>query len=72
MSLSLRTYSVDVPYSDLNFFNDFIGKMGWVAYEKNDYPCQMTEIEMRYEVMQSLKDAACGLGITINEARTRH
>jgi len=72
MSLALKTYSVNVPYSDLAFFNEFVGKMGWTANEKIQEPCQMTEIEMRYEVMQSIKDAEKGLGITLAEARKRH
>ena len=70
--MNLRTYSVDVPYSDLNFFNEFIGKMGWIANERINNPCQMTVNEMRYEVMQSLQDAEKGLGVTIKEARSRH
>jgi hypothetical protein len=72
MSLSLRTYSVNVPYSDLAFFNEFIGKMGWIANETIEEPCRMTEMEMRYEVMQSVEDAEKGLGITLSEARKRH
>ena len=72
MSLALRTYSVDVPYSDLAFFNEFVEKMGWIANEKINNPCQMTETEMRYEVMQSIKDAEGGFGITLAEARKRH
>ena len=72
MSIALRTYSVDVPYSDSAFFNEFVGKMGWTANEKIKEPCQMTEIEMRYEVMQSVRDAEKGLGITLADARKRH
>jgi len=72
MSVALKTYSVNVPYSDLAFFDEFVKKMGWVANEKIQEPCQMTEIEMRYEVMQSVKDAEKGLGITLSEARKRH
>jgi len=72
MNTALRTYSVNVPYSDSDFFNEFVRKMGWVANEKTKEPCQMTETEMRYEVMQSVKDAEKGLGITLAEARKRH
>ena len=72
MSLALKTYSIDVPYSDLAFFNEFIGKMGWIVNEKISNPCQMTETEMRYEVMRSIKDAERGLGITLTKARKRH
>ena len=72
MGLVLRTYSVDVPLSDSNFFNEFVGKMGWVAVEKIKEPCQITETEMRCEVMQSLEDAEEGLGVTLAEARKRH
>ena len=72
MSLASRTYLVDVPDSDLSFFNEFIGKMGWIANEKINNPCRMTEAEMRYEVIQSINDAERGLGITLAEARKRH
>ena len=34
-------------------------------------PCQMSVSEMRYEVMQSVKDAQKGFGITLSEARRR-
>ena len=71
MSLALRTYSVNVPASDLIFFNEFIGKMGWIANEAVKEPCRMTEMEMRREVMQSIEDADKGLGITLAEARKR-
>ena len=72
MSVASRTYSVDVPYSDSAFFNEFVRKMGWVINGKIKEPCQMTEMEMRSEVMQSVKDAEKGLGITLAEARKRH
>ena len=72
MSLALKTYSVDVPYSDLAFFKEFVGKMGWTANEKVKEPCQMTETEMRYEVIQSIEDAEKGLGVTLAEARKRY
>ena len=72
MSVALRTYLVDVPYSDLVFFNEFIGKMGWIANEKINNPCQMTKTEMRQEVMQSIQDAEKGLGTTLAEARKKH
>ena len=72
MGLALRTYSVNVPYSDSTFFNEFVGKMGWVANETTGEPCQMTEMELRSEIMQSIKDAENGLGITLAEARKRH
>ncbi|MCL2327168.1 MAG: hypothetical protein FWC39_01510 [Bacteroidetes bacterium] len=72
MSLALRTYSVNVPYSDQNFFDEFVGKMGWTINENIEEPCQMTEMEMRHEVMQSIDDAEQGLGITLSEARKRH
>ena len=72
MSFASRTYSVNVPYSDLVFFNTFIGKMGWLANESYYEPCKMTEVEMRLEVMQSVKDAEKGLGITLADARKRH
>jgi hypothetical protein len=72
MSLSLKTYSVNVPASDLVFFNEFVGKMGWIVNEAINEPCQMTEQEMRYEVMLSVEDADKGLGITLAEARKRH
>ena len=63
---------MDVPYSDLTFFNELIRKMGWVSNEKINALCQMTETEMRYEVMLSIKDAEKGLGITLKDARKRH
>ncbi|MDR0232130.1 MAG: hypothetical protein LBI82_08435 [Dysgonamonadaceae bacterium] len=72
MSLALRTYSVDVPYSDLAFFNKLIGKMGWIANEKIKEPCRMTETELRCELKQSIEDAEKGLGVTLVEARKRH
>ena len=71
MSVALRTYSVNVPTTDLFFFNQLIGKMGWVANEAIAEPCRMTEAELRREVMQSIEDAEKGLGVTLAEARKR-
>ena len=71
MSVALRTYSVNVPATDLIFFNQLIGKMGWIANEAIAEPCRMTEAELRREVMQSVEDAENGLGVTLAEARKR-
>ena len=73
MYSSLRTYSIEIPFYDVAFFNEFILKMGWVANETSlKTPCQITKNELRNEVMQSVNDAEKGLGITIAEARKRH
>ncbi len=72
MSSALRTYSVNVPYSDQNFFDKLAGKMGWTINESIEKPCQMTEMEMRREVMQSVAEAEQGLGIALSEARKKH
>jgi hypothetical protein len=68
MSSALRTYSVNVPYSDQNFFDTLAGKMGWTINERIEEPSQTTEKELRCEVMQSVADAERGLGITLSEA----
>ena len=73
MNSALKTYSVDIPYYDVAFFNEFIAKMGWVANETiSEASPQITDKELRNEVMLSVNDAEKGLGITIAEARKRH
>ncbi|MDR3262667.1 MAG: hypothetical protein LBT78_12675 [Tannerella sp.] len=39
---------------------------------ENTVPCRMTADELRAEVIQSVKDARNGLGITVEQARARH
>ncbi|MDR3269652.1 MAG: hypothetical protein LBT83_11385 [Tannerella sp.] len=43
---------------------------GW--HSENTVPCRMTADALRTEVIQSVKNARNGLGITIEQARARH
>ena len=40
--------------------------------EKTVMPCRMTVDELRAEVLQSVKDAQNGLGISIEQVRSKH
>jgi hypothetical protein len=72
MDTAFKTYSIDVPSADSAFFNEFVGKMGWFFTETVKSPCQMSENELRYEVLESVKDARTGLGISLAQARKKH
>ncbi|GHT40881.1 hypothetical protein FACS189437_07090 [Bacteroidia bacterium] len=43
-----------------------------IAKEPARYPCRMSVEELRYEVMQSVKDAKMGLGKSIEEVRVKY
>jgi hypothetical protein len=75
MATVLETMSVKIPRSEVSFFKELAGKMGWTVqiYSGEDnYPCRMTVEELRAEVRESVEDAKKGLGITVEQARSIH
>jgi hypothetical protein len=75
--MKLESMSVEIPRSEMSFFKELAGKMGWAIQtelypENDDLPCRMTVEELREEVRESVKDAEKGLGITVEQARAIH